>query len=78
MPGATVALTCATVTRPARRAFVHLHRTCGTLTGSATEPAWNGYLVTVACSCGVASQRWVTPEEAGEDLLRSPLLAFEN
>jgi hypothetical protein len=36
----------------------------------ATEPAWNGYLLTVACPCGVVFERWVTPEEADADLLR--------
>src|SRR5262245_32607742 len=30
--------------------FVHDHRTHGTLTGKASEPAWDGYLLTVACS----------------------------
>jgi hypothetical protein len=39
------------------------------LTADATEPAWNGYLLTVACSCGVVFERWVTPEEADADLL---------
>jgi hypothetical protein len=24
-------------------------------------PAWNGYLLTVACPCGVVFERWVTP-----------------
>jgi hypothetical protein len=37
--------------------------------GDATEPAWNGYLLTVACPCGVVFQRWVTPEDAELDLL---------
>jgi len=50
--------------------FVHDHRPQGTLTGGATEPAWNGYLLTVACPCGVIFERWVTPEEADADLLR--------
>lgn len=59
------------------REFVQHHRPCGKLTGTATEPAWNGHLLTVACPCGVTFERWVTPEEAGEDLLRSPLLTFE-
>jgi hypothetical protein len=40
------------------------------LTADATEPAWNGYLLTVACPCGVVFERWVTPEEADRDLLR--------
>jgi len=29
----------------------------GALTADATEPAWNGYLLTVACSCGVVFGR---------------------
>ena len=48
--------------------FVHDHRAHGTLTGDATEPAWNGFLLTVACSCGVVFGRWVTPEDAQLDL----------
>jgi hypothetical protein len=51
--------------------FVHDHRPHGTLTADATEPAWNGYLLTVACPCGVMFQRWVTPEEAQLDLILS-------
>ena len=50
--------------------FVHDHHPHGPLTGDATEPAWNGYLLTVACSCGVVFERWVTPERADADLLR--------
>jgi hypothetical protein len=50
--------------------FVADHRQQGALTGDATEPAWNGYLVTVPCPCGVVFERWVTPEEADADLLR--------
>jgi len=30
----------------------------------------NGFLLTVACPCGVVFERWVTPEEADADLLR--------
>ena len=37
------------------------HRPHGTLTADATEPAWNGYLLTVACPCGVVFERWITP-----------------
>jgi len=29
--------------------FVHDHRSHGPLTAEATTPAWNGYLLTVAC-----------------------------
>jgi hypothetical protein len=44
--------------------FVGDHRSHGTLTCDATEPTWNGYLLTVACSCGVVFERWITPEDA--------------
>jgi hypothetical protein len=51
--------------------FVHDHRPHGSLTAHATEPAWNGYLLTVACPCGVVFGRWVTPGDAEVDLLRA-------
>jgi hypothetical protein len=41
--------------------FVHNHHSHGPLTADATEPAWNGYLLTVACLCGVLFERSVTP-----------------
>ena len=44
--------------------FVRSHRPHGSLTADATAPAWNGYLLTIACSCGVIFERWVAPEEA--------------
>ena len=50
--------------------FVNDHRTHGPLTADASTPGWNGYLLTVACSCGVVFERWVTPEDAELDLLR--------
>ena len=50
--------------------FVHDHRPHGPLTDNATKPAWNGYLLTVACPCGVVFERWVTPDQADADLLR--------
>jgi len=50
--------------------FVRAHGPHGELTGDATQPAWNGYRLTVACACGVVFERWVTPEEADADLLR--------
>jgi hypothetical protein len=37
--------------------FVSCHRGCGRLTGEATEPGPNGYLLTVGCSCGVECMR---------------------
>jgi hypothetical protein len=50
--------------------FVSVHHPHGTMTGDATEPAANGYQLTVTCTCGVVFERWVTPEEADADLLR--------
>jgi hypothetical protein len=49
--------------------FVTNHRPHGALTADATEPAWNGYLLTVACSCGVVLGRRVTPEDGDADLV---------
>jgi len=49
--------------------FVQDHRPHGSLAADATEPAWKGYRLTVACSCGVVFERWVTPEDADVDLL---------
>jgi len=49
--------------------FIRDHRLHGTLTSEATEPAWNGYLLTVSCSCGVVFERWVTPDDADCDLI---------
>jgi hypothetical protein len=51
--------------------FVHDHRPHSPLTADATEPEWNGYLLTVACPCGVMFERWVTLLDAGLDLLRA-------
>jgi hypothetical protein len=44
--------------------FVLDHRPHDRLTADATTPAWNGYLLTVVCSCGVVFERWITPEDA--------------
>ena len=49
--------------------FLHDHRPHGPLTADATEPAWNGYLLTVACPSGVAFERWVTLANAMDDLI---------
>jgi hypothetical protein len=49
--------------------FVHDHRVHGALIADATEPAWNGYRLTVACACGVAFERWITATDAELDLL---------
>jgi len=42
--------------------FIHDHRSHGPLTGDATEPAWNGYLLTVACLCPRRQQMAATTD----------------
>jgi hypothetical protein len=54
--------------------FVGDHRPHGTLACDVTEPAWNGYLLTVACACGVVFERRVTPENAELALLQAASL----
>jgi hypothetical protein len=54
--------------------FVHDHHLHGALTADATEPAWNGYLLTVTCPCGVVFERWVTQVDGELDLLREARL----
>jgi hypothetical protein len=54
--------------------FLGSHRPHGRLTADATEPAWNGYRLAVACRCGVVFERWVTPWDAELDLLRASSL----
>jgi hypothetical protein len=53
--------------------FVRDHRPHGVATGDATEPAPNGYRLTVACSC-VVFERWVTPTDENH----APLWAFSS
>jgi hypothetical protein len=61
------------------RGFVLAHRKCvGPHRASASLRASSGYSVLVRCGCGQQFTRWVTPEDADEDLLRSALLVFEN
>lgn len=58
--------------------FVRAHRECGSLIGDASRPGADGYLLWVECSCGIRFERWVTPEAAEYDLLRSRLLSSQN
>jgi len=50
----------------------------GARRGDASLPTPSGYRVRVKRGCGQEFTRWVTPDAADEDLLRSALLAFEN
>lgn len=58
--------------------FVAAHRPCGGLTSDVGELTDTGYCAQLVCSCGAAFDRWVTPDAADRDLLRSRLLAFPN
>jgi hypothetical protein len=49
--------------------FVREHRAHCQFMGDAAEPAVNGYMLTVACACGVTFGRWVAPLLAAEDLV---------
>ena len=56
-----------------RRLSATTSKFCGrrrAATGDATEPASDGYRLTVACICGVVFEQWVTSEDADADLLR--------
>ena len=50
--------------------FVLNQRSHGSLTADALEPVWNGYLLQVACPCGVVFGRWGTLEDAELNLMR--------
>lgn len=54
--------------------FVADYRPHGPLTGDAMAPTSNGYMLTVACPCGVVFERWVTPLDAGLELLHAASL----
>lgn len=59
-------------------AFVHAHRPQGELTRWTSPPTPKGYQVQVTCPCGMTFLRWVLPQDAEEDLLRSGLPTFPN
>jgi hypothetical protein len=44
------------------------HRPHGTLAATAGEITPHGYRLEVACPCGVTFERWVSPDDAAEDL----------
>jgi hypothetical protein len=58
--------------------FATAHRACGELTSDVGELTSKDYALSLACVCGAAFERWVTPDAADRDLLRSPLPAFPN
>ena len=58
--------------------FVRDHRQHGQPSGDATQPTERGYLVTLACPCGVVFERWVAQVDAAVDLLLADLRAGLN
>ena len=58
--------------------FFALHRAHGVLTPTVGELTPNGYRLELACSCGVTFERWVTAQDAVDDLLRAQLGAERN
>jgi hypothetical protein len=59
--------------------FALAHRRCaGPRRADVSLATPSGYSLIVRCGCGQEFTRWVTPEDAAEDLLWSALLAFEN
>jgi hypothetical protein len=59
-------------------AFVGRHGGCGELTGGAEPPEPYEYSLWLTCRCGATMERWITPEMAENDLLRSSLFASPN
>jgi hypothetical protein len=61
------------------RAFVLAHGKCaGRRRADVSLFTPSGYSLLLKCGCGQEFSRWVTPEDADEDRLRSALLVFEN
>jgi len=48
--------------------FVTEHRPHGTLAATTGELTPNGHRLEVSCPCGVKFERWITPQEAAENL----------
>lgn len=44
--------------------FARAHAACGGIMPNVTTQLDGGYLLTLACACGVSMDRWITPEEA--------------
>jgi len=48
--------------------FASLHQAHGQFTASVGNVTPNGYRLEVACQCGVTCERWVTTQDAVDDL----------
>jgi hypothetical protein len=61
------------------RGFILAHRRCaGARHADVDAFTPDGYQLRITCGCGVEFTRWVAPDDADEDLLRSALRALEN
>ena len=58
--------------------FLAVHRAHGRLSPTVGKETPNGNRLAIACPCGVTFERWVTPPDALEDLLRARLRAERN
>ena len=58
--------------------FLLQRRVHGRLTPTVGAQTPNGYRLAIACPCGVTFERWVTPQDALEDLLLARLRAERN
>ncbi len=56
---------------PELEEFIAAHRPCGELTCEVGELTESGYSLRLTCFCNAIFERWVTPEMADRDLLRS-------
>ncbi len=53
--------------------FGAVHRAHGRFVARVGDVTPNGYRLKVSCECGVTLERWVTPEDAVDDVLRERL-----
>jgi len=63
---------------PDLKEFVANHRPHGTLTPTLGEPTPRGYMLELACPCGVPFMRWMTAPDLVEDVLRERLRVERN
>ena len=61
--------------------FINRHRTCGRFIGDAATSDTTGYVLKIACCCGVIYVRWVSSEEdvavtPGIEQLQPPLYSI--
>ena len=53
--------------------FGAVHRAHGHFAARVGDVTPNGYRLKVSCACGVTFERWVTPDDAVDDVLRARL-----